>query len=150
MGLISKITNSKVRTIGAILSGVIAVAPPVAYNMLNPTAIYAQGSYQTADQLVDQLANLPKQSNYAKRIVAKVLIEAYNVKKIHGETRTENADGSITFKTQGYLGSNQRCVGIQELYDVAKKKFGKKLNTKIQSNIGLDVLVERATDCGYK
>ncbi|MEA3515062.1 MAG: hypothetical protein U9R34_06285 [Nanoarchaeota archaeon] len=150
MGLMSKIAYSKIGRTGAILAGVGTVIAPVTYDILNPTAVYAQEQSQTAGQLVEQLANLPEQSVYAKRVVAKILINAYNTKKVYGEKRTENVDCSVIFQTKGYLNPNQRCVGIQELYASAKDKFGKKLDTKAKTNIGLSVLIERAADCGCK
>jgi len=150
MGLMSKIANSKMGRTGAILAGVGTVITPVTYDILNPTAVYAQEQSQTAGQLVDQLANLPEQSVYAKMVVAKVLIDAYNAKKVYGETRKENLDGSVTFQTGGYLDPNLRCAGVQELYDSAKDKLGKKLDTEVKTNIGLSVLVERAAECGCK
>lgn len=150
MGLMIKIANSKMGRTGAILTGIGTAVVPIAYDTVNPTAIYAQEQSQTADQLVNQIVNLPKQSDYAKKVVTRMLINAYNVKKVYGETRTENADGSVTFQTGGYLNPNLICAGVQELYDSAKDQFGKKLDTKSQENIGLSVLVKRAAYCNCK
>jgi hypothetical protein len=159
MGLMSKIANSKwIKGAGGVVGiGTGAFVPT--YEMLNPPAIYAQEQSQTPEQVVKQLANLPEQpmargnpemNDYYKRQVAGIIIDAYNAKIIHGETRTVNPDGSVTFKTEGYLDPNQRCIGVQELYDAAKGVYKDKLKAESETNAGLGVLVQRAENCGAK
>ena len=144
-----KITNwNRAKT----LARAIGVGTIAATQIITPIAqvAYAEEQNQDAKRLVNRLANLPSQPDHLKKRTARILIDAYSVGKIYGVTRTENRDGSVSSRAEGYLNTNQRCAGIQELYNCAKDRFAEQLNGKYQTNIGLSVLAEKATNCGCK